>query len=243
MSAKHIVLGLLADKPDYPYRLLDLLAERSPRDWRISSGQFYQTIKRLAEEGLIERVDGSSPGGRDDDDRHIFTITEAGLDEFERWQKRRGRGKKRSGRGTGTRPLRRPVLAKLMFAGPEHRTETLEEIDAYELACNDELEELAREVDEIPAEGERVRADRVILRLGLDLEIDHYEAELAWCPGARKTFEWLYEQDAIWPSTHSRHPPQQTRTSQDSQGARKELFGRIAKRSPTPSRQRRKRRS
>jgi DNA-binding PadR family transcriptional regulator len=244
MSAKHIVLGLLEDKPDYPYRLLELLGERSARDWRISSGQFYQTIKRLAEEGLIERVDGSSPGGRDDDDRHIFTITEAGLDEFERWQKRRGRGTKRSGRGTGARPLRRPVLAKLMFAGPEHRTETLEEIDAYELACSDELKELAREVDEIPAEGERVRADRVILKVALNLEIGQYEAELAWCPGARESLEWLYEQDAIWPSTHGRRPPQQTRTSQDSQGARKELFGRIAQHSPpTSTRQQHKRRS
>ena len=160
MSAKHIVLGLLADKPDYPYQLENVLKERSGPDWRISSGQFYQTIKRLAGEGLIERVDGSSPRGRDDDDRHIFAITEAGLDEFERWQKRRGRGKKRPGRGTGTRPLRRPVLAQLMFAGAEHRTETLGEIDAYERDLSQELRALAGEVAAIPAQGERVRAQR-----------------------------------------------------------------------------------
>jgi PadR family transcriptional regulator AphA len=233
MSAKHIVLGLLADRPAYPYQLLDRLGERSGPDWRINSGQFYRTIKQLADEGLIERIDGSSPGGRDDDDRHIFAITNRGLDEFEHWQSKRAKG-------TGTRSLRRPVLAKLMFAGPERRTETLEEIDAYERACNEELDELAREVDEIPEEGERVRADRVILRLALDLEIDHYEAELAWCPEAREKFEWLYAQDAIWPSAGGRWLAEQTTANQDSKGARKALFGRIAKHSqPKPTRKRR----
>lgn len=227
------MLGLLADKPAYPYQLLDRLGERSGPDWRINSGQFYRTIKQLAEEGLIERIDGSSPGSRDDDDRHIFTITEDGLDEFERWQERRGKG-------TGTRSLRRPVLAKLMFAGPERRSETLEEIDAYERACNDELEKLSRELDEMPEEGERVRADRVILRLALDLEIDFYESELAWCPEARKKFEWLYAQDAIWPSMPARRPPEQTEASQGSKGAREALFGRIARHSqPQPTRKRR----
>ncbi len=240
MSAKHIVLGFLADRPAYPYQLLDRLGERSGPDWRINSGQFYRTIKQLADEGLIERIDGSSPGGRDDDDRHIFTITDAGLDEFERWRKKR----RAEGTGAGTRSLRRPVLAKLMFAGPEGRTETLEEIDAYERACNEELGWLAREVDGIPEDGERVRADRVILKLALDLEIDHYQAELAWCPKAREQFEWLYAQDAIWPSTPSRRPSEQPTTGQDSKGAREALFDRIAKHSqPKPTGKQRKRRS
>lgn len=239
MSAKHIVLGMLADKPAYPYQLLDRLPGRAAPDWRINSGQFYRTIKQLAAAGLIERVDGSSPGGRDDDDRHMFILTERGAAEFERWQAKR----RAEGTGAGTRRLRRPVLAKLMFAGPERRTETLEEIDAYERACNEELTKLAEDVDEIPEDGLRVRADSAILKLGLRLEVAHWETELAWCPIARETFDDLYKKDAIWPSTPSRRPPDQSAASLDSDGVRKELFGRIAKHSEPKSTQQRKRRS
>lgn len=226
MSAKHIVLGLLAERPAYPYQLLDRLKERSGPDWRINSGQFYQLINRVTEEGLIERVDGSSAGR--DDDRHVFALTDPGLAEFEHWRRKHSAQR--------TRPLRRPVLAKLLFAGPENRAETLDEIDSYERACRDSLTKLAKEVEGIPTYGERIRADRVILQLALDLEIDHYEAELAWCPTARERFEWLYKQDAIWPSSSGRRAPEQANAGRDSQDARKELFGRIAKRSePRPT--------
>jgi PadR family transcriptional regulator AphA len=231
MSAKHIVLGMLADRPAYPYQLLDRLEGRAAPDWRINSGQLYRTIKQLAEAGLIERIDGSSPGGREEDDRHMFIVTARGVAEFERWQAKR----RAEGTGAGTRRLRRPVLAKLMFAGPERRTETLEEIDAYERACNEELNKLAKEVDEIPEDGLRVRADSAILKLGLGLEAAHWETELAWCPVARETFDDLYEKDAIWPSTPSRRPPDQPAARLHSEGVRKELFGRIAKRSQPKS--------
>lgn len=232
MSAKHIVLGMLADKPAYPYQLLDRLGERATPDWRINSGQFYRTVKQLAEAGLIERVDGA-PGGHDGDDRQMFILTERGVAEFERWQEKR----RAEGTGAGTRSLRRPVLAKLMFAGPERRSQTLEEIDAYERACSEELTELAREIEEVPEDGERVRADRAILKLGLRLEVAHWETELAWCPIARDAFDDLYKKDAIWPSTPSRRLPEQTSASQDSKGAREALFGRIARHSrPQPTR-------
>jgi DNA-binding PadR family transcriptional regulator len=232
MSAKHVLLGLLLDKPAYPYQLGEYLQERLGPAWQINSGQLYQTVKRLTKEGLIERVDGSV-GGRDD--RHIFEITEPGVEEFERW---------RSEPTQGARPLRRPVLVKLMFAGPEHRKETLEEIDAYERACTDRLEQLVREQDEIPPEGPRIRADHVILKLALDVEVDHYEAELGWAREARTRLAWLFDQDVIWPSAANRRPHRPTKTPRDSQDAREELFGRIASHSqPAPGPQQQKRRS
>jgi PadR family transcriptional regulator, regulatory protein AphA len=232
MSAKHAVLGLVADKPAYPYEVGERLQWRLGPGWLINSGQLYQTIKRLTREGLIKRVDGSV-GGRDD--RHVFGITERGLEEFERW---------RNAPTDGARPLRRPVLVKLMFAGPEYRTQTLEDIDAYERACTERLKQLVREQEEIPPEGSRVRADHVVLRLALNAEVVHWESELGWSREARETFKWLYDQDdVIWPSP-TRRLSRQAETTPNSQDARDELFGRIAKHSrSTLDHQQRKRRS
>ncbi len=177
-------------------------------------------------------------------DRHVFDLTEPGAEEFERWKKQLGT--------RANRPLRQPVLAKLMFAGPEGREEALAEIDAYERACTECLAELARELEAIP-EGARelkaipggppVRADDVILKLALDIEIDHYASEQAWCPDAREAVTWLYEQKAIWRPGSARRLGQQG-SAQDSQSARKELFGRIAKHAqPPPTDRKRNRRS
>jgi DNA-binding PadR family transcriptional regulator len=228
MSAKHAVLGFFAARPAYPYQLENLLKERLGPAWKINSGQIYQTTKWLKQEGFIERIDGSD--GDPDDDRHIFAITERGMEEFERW---------RHAPTDRTRPLRRPVLIKLMFSGPEYREQTLRDIDAYELACSQRLKKLLREQGEIPPDGSRVRADHVILRLALNLEVGHWEAELDWSRDTRETLKSLYNKDnVIWPSS----PGKRSATTPDSQNARDELFGRIAKRSPpTPARQQQKR--
>lgn len=232
MSAKHVLLGLLKEGPAYPYQLEDRLDEWLGPGWRINSGQVYQTIEKLVKEGLIERVDGSI-GGRDD--RHVVQLTAAGDAEFERWRTKRGT--------SAARPLRRPVLAKLVFAGPDGREEALAEIDAYERACTERLADLASKLETIP-EGARelkimprepaVRADDVILKLALDIEIGHYESEQQWCSYAREAVVWLYERKAIWRSGTARRRFGQDKAAQDSRSARDDLFGRIAEHSQLP---------
>ncbi len=82
MSAKHALLGLLLHKPAYRYQLGDRLQKRLGPAWKINSGQLYQTIRRMQTDGLIERIDSAAD---DQDDRHVFAITMAGAEEFERW--------------------------------------------------------------------------------------------------------------------------------------------------------------
>ena len=82
MSAKHALLGLLLHRSAYPYELADRLQARLGPAWAINSGQLYQTISRLEQEGLIEQVE-DPVGGRED--RHIFAITDSGAAEFARW--------------------------------------------------------------------------------------------------------------------------------------------------------------
>ena len=217
MSAKHALLGLLFYRPAYRYQLGERLEERLGPAWAINSGQLYQTIKRLEEQGLIERVDGAAD---DRTERDIFAITDGGVDEFERWF---------GAEMGGARLLRRPLLVKITLAGPERLKGVLEQIDAYESSCAARLKELSSEQEEIPLGGQRVRADHVLLRLGLSADIAHLDAELGWARHARQTISWLLNQDAIWPSARKR-PGAPTKRADDRESAREQLFGRIAAR-------------
>lgn len=171
----------------------------------------------------IERVDGAE---HDRDDRHVFEITDSGETEFQGWFEQEV---------GGLQLLRRPLLVKIALAGPERLEDALKQIDAYERDCADRLKELSRERDEIPDEGLQVRADHVLLRLGLSADISHLKAELGWARHARQMVSWLLNQDAIWPGRRRRtgSSPEEAR---DRQSAREELFGRIARRRLRPTR-------
>lgn len=221
MSARHALLGLLLDKPAYRYQLGDRLQARLGPAWRINSGQLYRTIKNLEEDELIERVDRDSDA---QDERHVFAITLAGAEEFERWFDETI---------SRTRLLRRPLLVKITLAGPERLKDTLRELEAYEQDCADCLREYLRMRDEIPLGGLRVRADHELLRLNLSADTTQLEAELGWTRHARDRVSWLLGQDAIWPSTHGR-PGASEQEVREREDARVELFGRIAKRQRGP---------
>jgi DNA-binding PadR family transcriptional regulator len=221
MSTKHALLGLLLDRPAYRYQLGHRLQERLGPAWAINSGHLYQTIDRLEKEGLIERIDGA-PGNRRD--RYIVEITDGGVDEYERWFQEDI---------SAAQLIRRPVLVKIALAGPERLQSALKQIDAYERDCATRLRELARHRDEIPAGGPRVRADHVLLRLGLSADITHMEGELGWARHAHEMVSWLLEQDVVWPHTR-RHADASPGKASDHEGAREELFGRIARRRLRP---------
>ncbi|MHB8492737.1 MAG: PadR family transcriptional regulator, partial [Solirubrobacteraceae bacterium] len=132
MSAKHALLGLLLDRPGYPYDLGDRLQRRLGRAWAVNSGQLYQNIRILEREGLIERVDARTDG----EGRHVYAITTSGIDEFERW----------FDEVTGlARPARRPLLIKITLAGPERLERALEQIEAHRRDRADLLKELMRD--------------------------------------------------------------------------------------------------
>lgn len=214
MSAKHALLGLLIDRPAYRYQLGDRLQARLGPAWKINSGQLYQTVDRLEDDGLIERVDRASD---EQHERHVFAVTPRGTEEFERWFE---------GTAGRARLLRRPLLVKITLAGRERLKDTLSELDAYERDCTACLREHLRMREAIPLGGLRVRADYEMLRLNLSADIMQLEGELGWARHARERISWLLEQDAIWPSAQGH-----SGASQDSrarQSARATLFGRLA---------------
>lgn len=214
MSAKHALLGLLLDRPAYPYQLADRLQQRLGPAWEVNSGQLYQTIKRLEGEGLIARVQNVSP---DHEDRHVFAITDDGVAEFERWFAEAG--------GT-VRLSRRPLLAKITFAGPRRLQDAMAMVDAYELECAERLKEIGRLREALPADGPLIRADQVLLRLNLSADVFQLEGELRWARHAREMLSWLANRNAVWPSHRDRSGVDQQQRDRGS--ARRELFTRMA---------------
>lgn len=220
VSAKHALLGLLIERPAYPYQLADRLKRRLGPAWKVNSGQLYQTVKALEKEGLIERVE-ALPERSERSERHVFEITEQGVLEFERFFCQGP---------DGVRLSRRPLLVKITFAGPRKLQKALEKIDAYERDCAKQLAQTARLRDELPAEGPLVRADHLLLRLNLSADVSQLEGELRWARHAREMLSWLASREAVWPSGHERPDagaPRQ-RAGSERAGARRELFGRMA---------------
>lgn len=217
MSAKHALLGLLLDRPAYPYQLADRMQQRLGPAWRVNSGQLYQTVKGLEKDGLIERV-RSAPG--EHQDRHVFQVTQEGVLEFERFF---------DGGAEAVRLSRRPLLVKITFAGPQHLEEALAKLDAYEAQCARRLTEVARLRDQVPAEGPLLRADHLLLRLNLSADVFQLEGELRWARHAREMLSWLAGRDAVWPSQRARADSAEAQRLRRERGqARRELFGRMA---------------
>jgi DNA-binding PadR family transcriptional regulator len=78
MSLKYGVLGFLSDKPRTGYELHKLY----PRPARPTIGYIYRALINMAKQGLVEstRVEQEKRPGR-----NVFSITEAGLAELDRW--------------------------------------------------------------------------------------------------------------------------------------------------------------
>jgi DNA-binding PadR family transcriptional regulator len=216
MSAKHALLGLLLERPAYPYQLADRLKQRLGPAWKVNSGQLYQTVKGLERDGLIERVEGDD---REHEDRHVFGITERGVLEFERFFCQAPEP---------VRLLRRPLLVKITFAGPHKLEKALAKVDAYEQECAERLAEVARLREELPADGPLLRADHLLLRLNLSADVFQLEGELRWARHAREMLSWLASREAVWPAERERPDPAAQRARRERSGARRELFGRMA---------------
>jgi PadR family transcriptional regulator, phenolic acid-responsive transcriptional regulator len=215
MSAKHAMLGVLLDRPAYPYQLADQLEQRLGPAWKVNSGQVYQTIKALEQDGLIERVQ-SVPSDRED--RHVFAITDEGVLEFQRWFEKTA---------SGVRLCRRPLLVQITFAGQQRLRDAMAKVDAYELECAKQLKDIVGMRDALPADGALIRADHLLLRLSLSADISQVEGELRWARHAREMLSWLSTREAVWPSDRERPVPAAQRRDRGG-SARRELFERMA---------------
>jgi DNA-binding PadR family transcriptional regulator len=222
ISAKHALLGLLIDRPGYPYELGDRLQRRFGPAWAVNPGQLYQTLDRLKRDDLIEAVDETLdvPGENtaDRSRRQVLAITPKGIEEFERW----------FDEVTGQpRPSRRPLLVKVMLAGPQRLKRALDQIADYERDGAEALAELAHARDTIDLHRQPVRADQVLLYLSLTFDAAQLEGELRWAAQAHEVVSSLLESDVLWPSARGRADASRD-LERHRRAARDDLFGRMS---------------
>src|SRR5256885_575597 len=75
------VLEILHERPRHPYDIQQTIQDRRTDLFiKVRAGSLYHAVERLAERHLIEPVETSRAGRRPE--RTVYSITEAGRDEF-----------------------------------------------------------------------------------------------------------------------------------------------------------------
>jgi DNA-binding PadR family transcriptional regulator len=80
---RYAILSVLKDSPTHGYDIIAQIEKRTKGLWRPSPGSVYPTLKELAEEGHLSKVEG--------DRRDVYQITDKGLEELSRLELREGR--------------------------------------------------------------------------------------------------------------------------------------------------------
>jgi PadR family transcriptional regulator AphA len=101
-TTAHALLGLLSIEPMSGYDIRQFIPQSIGHFWSESYGQIYPTLRRLTEEGLVERNTETSASRPD---RHVYTLTEAGRDRLATWLELPAR----------RTPPRNELLLKLFF--------------------------------------------------------------------------------------------------------------------------------
>ncbi|MFZ5631257.1 MAG: PadR family transcriptional regulator [Bacillota bacterium] len=82
MSLKHMILGCLLDAPTHGYEIRQRFKNFYQRSQGINEGQLYTTLKKLEDEGLVNKEviyqDKNPP-------RKVFHLTGKGREEFYSW--------------------------------------------------------------------------------------------------------------------------------------------------------------
>ena len=79
VTVRNSLLALLGERPHYGYELRQEFEARTGSTWPLNIGQIYTTLDRLLRDGLV--VDT----GADAENRRLWSITDAGRAENERW--------------------------------------------------------------------------------------------------------------------------------------------------------------
>ncbi len=171
------ILGFLTWGPMSGYDIKKRIEESVDNFWSESFGQIYPALRRLTEEGLVEKKEAPSEGGRQ---RHVYSINDSGRRALAAWQLA----------PTESPPVRMELLLKLFFGAHCDPTTNREQILAYR-------EDMTRDLERYRVITEHLHRERagdaalpywlLTLRFG---EHDR-AAHVAWCDEALRALEEL----------------------------------------------------
>jgi len=135
MAAKHMILGALMKGPAHGYKLRTDLITKILEEFGINDGQLYPLLKKMTDEGLIEKEIEYRDSGPN---RHNYRITDAGRGEFMSWLA----GDQGEGRAFRYEMIRKDeFLNKAMYFKYLGNDEALEKIKGQIRECESTLED------------------------------------------------------------------------------------------------------
>jgi DNA-binding PadR family transcriptional regulator len=161
-KTRYAILGVLFDGPTSGYEIKSLMARSTVYFWRESDSTIYPMLKVLAKEGKV--LPKTVYVGKKK--KEIFSITEAGSEEFKAWFES----------PTGTKTPRNEFLLKLFFAKDQKEMQRLfqERLEKIEKIHEEykQIEERLEGIADSPLRATRLKA----LRYGIAL----LNAEIQW---------------------------------------------------------------
>ncbi len=182
MSVKYGLLGLLARQAQHGYELKRSFDQLTGGVWELNHGQIYQSLERLAADGLVRFTverDDNAP------DRKVYDVTERGREALDEWL---------SHTDARVRPLRDELFVRLAVMAHHPPAEVRQLLAAYRQTYSEHLRSLTRAKQRAlrerdgsgrPEEAgtEASKADPKELEvelLLLDAALFHCEADLRW---------------------------------------------------------------
>ncbi len=112
------MLGFLSYSPMSGYDIKKMVEASIDNFWKESFGQIYPILKKLDEQGLVEKTADATSGGRA---RNVYAITDKGREALSRWL------------GEETEPprIRHELLLKLFFGRRVDHATVRRQIQAY----------------------------------------------------------------------------------------------------------------
>jgi DNA-binding PadR family transcriptional regulator len=181
--AKCVVLGLLGERPGYPYELARRFERRAGPAWRINDGHFYLAVADLERQGMIELSPKPSGYERADGRRRVMRLTERGRDELERWFARpiqEGPGR-----------IRSELAAKLLLTDATHAEVVLENVERYVRSRIEEANDLACSRERLP---DTIDWETALAELLHEAALSTRIAEMHWLRAAHEMLTRLASQ-------------------------------------------------
>jgi DNA-binding PadR family transcriptional regulator len=177
-TIKHVVLGLVLERPSYGYELGNRLGRRFPH-W--SPTGVYDALDRLEREELVVASDGRAAGSARGVPKTIYTGTTAGQAFLRDWLLQ----------PTEFIAPRQDLDVKIDLSGPEEWPSLIVQISGQEVFCLNAVKKLADSCGH-PV-GSRLDWPEASAVLQRNAEIKMLEVRIEWLQDVRKTLCALLE--------------------------------------------------
>ena len=148
---KIVILGFLTYRPHTGYELKQSIDHSTKYFWDAKQSQIYRTLKQLEEKGLVT---SAVEPQEDRPDRRVYTITQAGMEEFKQWM---------AAPIVDSHYLRDPLLTKVFFSAYSQKEDILTQLRIQRNLAQQEYACLSGEIKEGLAENRALMPQTVLL--------------------------------------------------------------------------------